>query len=80
MGEYDGETGGYLKEEVERVREELLQELTDRIEESFHKQANLIADDCLREFLEAANKTFTKDKNLEVKNQPNTPNTKTTLT
>lgn len=65
LADYDRETAGYIAEEAERVRGELERELEDRIEESFQKQANLISDDCLREFLEAAGKIFSKDKNME---------------
>jgi hypothetical protein len=65
FADYERETAGYIEEEAERVRGELERELEDRVEESFQKQANLIADDCLREFLEAAGKIFSKDKSLE---------------
>lgn len=65
LSDYDRETAGYIEEEVLRIREELQKEVGDRIEESFHKQANMIADDCFREFSESANRIFSKDKNIE---------------
>jgi hypothetical protein len=50
---------------VDKARNELDKELNDKIEESFLKQSNLIADDCFREFLDIAGKIFSKEKNLE---------------
>lgn len=63
--DYDRETVGYIVEEVDKARNELEKELNDKIEESFLKQANIVADDCFREFLETAGKIFSKDKSLE---------------
>jgi ppGpp synthetase/RelA/SpoT-type nucleotidyltranferase len=37
----------------------------DKIEESFYKQANMLADDCLRDFSDAANRVFAKDKKMD---------------
>ena len=65
MGDYSKETIGYIEEEVEKIQEELVKEVEDRIEESFHKQGNIIADDCLRDFTDSANRIFGKDKNME---------------
>ena len=48
LNDYSRETVGYIEDEVERIQDELTKEIQDKIEESFHKQANMIADDCLR--------------------------------
>lgn len=50
---------------MDKVKSELEKELSDKIEESFHNQANLISDQCLFEFLDAANKIVGKDKSIE---------------
>jgi hypothetical protein len=47
------------------VKQELEKELSEKIEESFHNQANHIADQCLFDFLDAANKIVSKDKSIE---------------
>lgn len=39
--------------------------MEDKIEESFYKQANMLADDCLRDFSDAANRVFAKDKKMD---------------
>lgn len=65
FSDYDRETIGYIEAEVDKAKTELQKELNDKIEESFLKQSNLVADDCFREFLDNAGKIFSKDKNLE---------------
>ena len=65
FSDYDRETVGYIEAEVDKARGELEKELNDKIEESFLKQSNLVADDCFREFLDTAGKIFSKEKNLE---------------
>jgi hypothetical protein len=65
VGDYQRDTAGYIEEEVERVQEELNKEIEDKIEESFHKQANMLADECLREFTDGVNRVFGKDKKMD---------------
>ncbi len=48
------------------MREEMVREVEDRVEESFLKQSNMVGDECLREFAEVAGKIFGREKNVEL--------------